>query len=349
MKVLMVNRENAFSLLGGDTIQMIKTKESLEKLGVKVDVSLGTKDTNYYKNYDIVHIFNVQTEKFSNKEAKKIKLANTPLVVSPIWWDFEEDLINNTQNYGKKMLFISKLIGIKNAKYLKSLKLKLKYKKINEILDISSYILPNSKMEIESLNRCFFYDNSKNFVIYNGISEEFVKVSENNVKRKYALQVGRIEPAKNTLLTIKACNELKIPLKLVGRKVDQDYYEKCLIESENGNVEFLDSQEHEKLIGIYTEAKVHILPSFRETPGLVSLEAGVLGCNIVSTNIGSAEEYFKTMVSYCNPNDFNSIKHAIHTEWNKQNDNVLRHHIINNFTWDIAAENTLKIYKKLIR
>lgn len=346
MRVLMVNREDAFSLLGGDTIQMLKTKESLEKLGIKVDVSLGNKDVNYYKQYDLVHMFNVQTEKFSHKEAKKIKLANIPLVVSPIWWDFEEELINDVENYSKKMMFISKFIGINNAKSLKSLKLKLKYKKINKILNISQYLLPNSKMEIESLNRCFSYDKKKNFVIYNGISDSFIKEFKNETERKYVLQVGRIEPTKNTLLTIKACNELKLPLLIVGKNADQDYYEKCLIEGQKGKVEFLDSQEHEQLIKIYEKAKVHVLPSYRETPGLVSLEAAVLGCNIVSTNIGSAEEYFKSMVSYCNPSDFNSIKNAIEIEWNKPNNNILKNHIINNFTWDIAAKNTLEIYKK---
>lgn len=347
MRILMVNREDAFSLLGGDTIQMMKTKQSLEKLGVKVDVSLGAKNSDYYKKYDLIHIFNVQTEKFSYNEAQKVKSAKIPLILSPIWWDFEEELINDSQNYGKKMLLISKLIGIKNAKRLKSLQLNIKHKKINQILNMSDYILPNSKMEIESLNRCFSYNNRKNFVVYNGISEEFIK-SENYEKREYALQVGRIEPAKNTLLTIKSCNELKIPLLIVGKKVDQTYYKKCLDEGQKGNVKFLDGQKHEELREIYKKAKIHVLPSFRETPGLVTLEAAALGCNIVSTNVGSAEEYLSELVTYCNPKDYDSIKNGIEKEWNKENNDILRNYIISNFTWDIAAERTLEAYKKCI-
>ena len=40
MKVLMQSRNNFFTLRGGDTIQLEKTKAELEKLGVEVDFSL---------------------------------------------------------------------------------------------------------------------------------------------------------------------------------------------------------------------------------------------------------------------------------------------------------------------
>ena len=40
MKVLFQTRTNLFDAPGGDLIQMMKTKEHLEKLGVTVDISL---------------------------------------------------------------------------------------------------------------------------------------------------------------------------------------------------------------------------------------------------------------------------------------------------------------------
>ena len=40
MKVLFQTRTNLFDAPGGDMIQLLKTKEHLEKLGVEVDVSL---------------------------------------------------------------------------------------------------------------------------------------------------------------------------------------------------------------------------------------------------------------------------------------------------------------------
>ena len=40
MKVLIQSRKNFYTLRGGDTVQLLKTKEELEKLGVDVDISL---------------------------------------------------------------------------------------------------------------------------------------------------------------------------------------------------------------------------------------------------------------------------------------------------------------------
>ena len=40
MNVLFQSRKTLYSVPGGDTTQIMKTKEYLEKLGIKVDVSL---------------------------------------------------------------------------------------------------------------------------------------------------------------------------------------------------------------------------------------------------------------------------------------------------------------------
>ena len=40
MNVLFQSRKTLYSVPGGDTTQIMKTKEYLEKLGLKVDVSL---------------------------------------------------------------------------------------------------------------------------------------------------------------------------------------------------------------------------------------------------------------------------------------------------------------------
>lgn len=340
MRVLFINRVDAFQKMGGDTIQMIKTKEGLESLNIKVDIALGNQEECIYNNYDIIHIFNIQTDKFCFDEIRKIQRIGKTVVVSPIWWDFEKNVIYDNS-------LIKRILGKKIVDLIKDFKLKIRYKRMEAILDYSTYILPNSELEIESLIRSFKFDSNKCKVVYNGISNDYI-CDIMNEHRLYALQVGRIEPVKNTLLTVRACKELKIPLKIVGKVSDENYYNQCISESDESIVEFIDQVDHNELIKLYNKAKVHILPSYRETPGLVSLEAGVLGCNIVSTEIGSAQEYFGDMVSYCNPKDYNSIKKAIETQWKKENNYELKNHIINNFTWDIAAKRTLDVYNKCL-
>ena len=57
MKVLFQSRKTLYSVPGGDTTQITKTKEYLEKLGVEVDVSLELNPD--VSRYDIVHVFNL--------------------------------------------------------------------------------------------------------------------------------------------------------------------------------------------------------------------------------------------------------------------------------------------------
>lgn len=57
MKVLMQTRQNVFDLAGGDTTQLVKTKEALESKGIDVDLSLDLRPD--VSGYDVVHLFNL--------------------------------------------------------------------------------------------------------------------------------------------------------------------------------------------------------------------------------------------------------------------------------------------------
>lgn len=57
MKVLFQSRKTLFTAPGGDTTQVLKTREFLEKLGVSVDVSIELQPD--VSGYDIIHVFNL--------------------------------------------------------------------------------------------------------------------------------------------------------------------------------------------------------------------------------------------------------------------------------------------------
>ncbi|WP_195245495.1 glycosyltransferase family 4 protein [Clostridium celatum] len=362
MKVLFVNRENAFTRLGGDTVQMVETKESLKKLGVQVDIALGVQDESTYSKYDIIHVFNIQTEDFTLEECKKIKKCNKRLYVSTIWWDFSTNHINLNLNLNKlstKDKIAKAILGKKLYVKLKENRSKKfnskRFEKIKEILDLADILLPNSKMELDSLNNNFNNDYSKkSYVVYNGINlekycgkEEMPKeLKDNSFKsREYVLQVGRIEDIKGTLETIKACNEFNLPLVIVGKAADDSYMQLCEEEAKNGKVYFAGLKNTDELVPFYRNARVHALPSLRETPGLVSIEAGYCGCQIVSTIEGSTKEYFKDLVYYCDPVKYDSIRDGIYNAWyNGKDINALKSLIKDEYNWDNAASQTLKAY-----
>lgn len=62
-----------------------------------------------------------------------------------------------------------------------------------------------------------------------------------------------------------------------------------------------------------SRSQVHCLPSFRESPGLATLEAAINGCKCVVSCHSPVQEYFKSSLFFkCDPLSLNSLTNAIH-------------------------------------
>lgn len=86
-----------------------------------------------------------------------------------------------------------------------------------------------------------------------------------------------------------------------------------------------------------------------ETPGLSSLEAGVMRTNIVVTKKGDTEDYFKDMAFYCEPDDLTSIKKAVKQAYETPFKENLLKRILDNYTWEDTARQTLDGYKSVFK
>ena len=100
-----------------------------------------------------------------------------------------------------------------------------------------------------------------------------------------------------------------------------------------------------ELKAAYLAAKVHALPGWRETPGLAALEAAALGCNILITRDGTAQEYFGERAWYCDPSDVQSIKDGVLKAYAATKTTELQTHISENYTWELAAQLTYNAYQ----
>ncbi|NJN99630.1 MAG: glycosyltransferase [Anaerolineales bacterium] len=170
--------------------------------------------------------------------------------------------------------------------------------------------------------------------------------------RDFVLEVGVISPVKNQLGLIEALYDLPVPLVFIGQPVAAmpEYAEMCRQRgAQRGNVIFIDRMPHEELPGIYALAAVHALPSWRETPGLASLEAAAAGCRIVTTSIGSTYDYFGDHAWYCYPDDYPSMRRAVEAALQTPPSPTLRQHVLNQFTWQRAGEATLRSYQIALR
>ena len=362
MKVLMQNRISALSIPGGDTVQMRKTQEYLERLGIEVDINLDLEAD--ISKYDLVHLFNLNRIHETYIQLLNAKRYNKPVVLSTVYWnnhEYESKAFTGLRKILNEYVgteFVERMKGIHRCivdrevnKATAALVFKGRPKLQKKVISMIDLFLPNAEMEMEILNRDFKVNLSNYRVIPNGVDG---RIFNANIKldekfHKYIgciLCVARIDPRKNQLNLIRAVKGIGIPVVLVGTIAPshRNYYNKLLVEKDE-NVTIIEGLPHEEIGQLYQAAKVHVLPSWFETPGLASLEAGACGCNLVVSDKGTTREYFKDYVSYCDPTDVESIKQAILFQYDRLKSNELARHIINNYTWEIAAKKTLKAYE----
>ncbi|MGV3765454.1 MAG: glycosyltransferase family 4 protein [Chitinophagaceae bacterium] len=359
MKVLFIARATLYKNAGGDTIQINNTAAFLRKKGIEVDIALSN-STPEYSPYDLLHFFNVIRPA---DMLLHIERAQKPYVISTIFVDYTETEQHASGPFRKAL---SHILSADTMEYLKVLaryiingeRVISRYylqhghrKSIEKVIKGAMLLLPNSHNEYKRLKTHYTF-NKQYCVIPNGVDATLFNIPEANHLLKddnLVICVARIEPLKNQLNLIKALNNTPFKLYLIGSAAlnQQAYYEKCRNAAAE-NISFLGQIPQAALKEYYQKAKVHILPSWFETTGLSSLEAAAMGCNIVVTAKGDTTEYFQHHAYYCEPDSVESIFNTIQKAATTPAEKDTRTYILNNFTWEIAAEKTFIAYKEAL-
>ncbi|KAB0670613.1 glycosyltransferase family 4 protein [Oryzomonas sagensis] len=364
MNVLFQSRQTLFTVPGGDTIQLLKTKEYLERAGVRVGIS--TELEPDVAPYDVVHLFNLTRPQEIYLQALNAKKQHKKVVLSTIYMSYAEydrharrgmlGLLANALSWGQMEYLKIMARAVKNSEITKGtghILLKGYRPLLESILDMVDVLLPNSESERKRLMKDFSKAGAKNHVIVpNSVDIGLFDPGTATVAREIEpyrgciLCVARIEGRKCQLDLVRAAKELPWPLVLVGKPAPNHgaYFEQ--IKREAGpNVHVIGEVDHNLLPHYYKAAKVHALVSWMETTGLSSLEAGAMGCNLVITNKGDTRDYFRDYAFYCAPDSVGSIRLALAKAYEAPVDPALRKHILANFTWEKTAEKTLEGYK----
>jgi glycosyltransferase involved in cell wall biosynthesis len=362
LKVLFQNRPDTFLRPGGDTIQMEHTRAALLRRELAVDVSL--EPAPDISGYDIIHVFNIQTSIYSVRQCANAVSAGLPLVVSPIFWDprpaqCDPHIIRYGAHWPGRIMASAfpRLAGLL-APHMSVFRARHGTAAARKMLRLADALLPNSYAELESIVNFFNVPSirCKASVVRNGIEKSATERNHHSAIRPagipaepYVLQVGRVEPVKNQLRLIQALtNRPEIPLVLVGQPTCARYLDACRRAANiRGNTWFVEHRPHDELPAIYRSAKVHVLPSFRESPGLATMEAAVWGANCVVSCHGPIGEYFGSDVWCCDPGDPDSIRCAVLSAWDALPRSDLGARMKSEFTWDHAAAETLAAYRRL--
>ncbi len=219
------------------------------------------------------------------------------------------------------------------------------------------------------------YPEDKVAVVYSGFDKRFFEESRSldrekifskyEIKDKYILFLGTLEPVKNIVRLLEAFKIFKNNLK--KEKINCDY--KLIVAGKRGwlakeykqvskdlgiskNVIFTGYIIGDELAPLFRNAEFFVLPSLYEGFGSTILESFAMGTPVLSSNVSSIPEIAGDAAILVNPIDTqeiadNMIKLA-------ENEN-LRNELcikgkkqLEKFDWEKCAKETLKIYESLV-
>ena len=332
-------------LPGGHIVQMEQTCIHLRRLGV--DVVQVSETEPALEGFDLVHSFGVDYPKLERCRDLGIPIVSStiyhPCYIDP---DRKWKITRHLVRVGAE-LFLSALRG-DYAEKCQGLTMGTRVYGL--AYQMSNMLLPNSESEARAIVRELGVT-TPSHVVPNAADPDLFHLPEegDQTDRQTVLCAGRIEPRKQQLELIKALRGTRVPLVLAGfpHPGHTGYYREC-VRLADSSVTIQPPVPHEEMGRLYARARVHALPSKIETTGLVSLEAALCGCNVVTTNRGYTRDYFGDMAWYCDPYDLKSIREAVLAAYHAPFRADLREHILGHYTWEHTARATLQAYEKVL-
>ncbi len=363
LKVLFANRQDCMTKRGGDTEQMLNTKAQLEsQFGLEIAICLRPEEINQHPDASIVHVFNLQTIDETLQFMKAARQNGQKIALSTIYWDMSHaSYINwlfktygmtpqhpwaSLLNFKKLSPVVKKMVRAFNQK---------PDKRIQALLN-ADILLPNSPEELSILGKAFSINcadlERKSYVIPNAFEQNNLNIGP-EATRSGVIQVGRIEPTKNQLNVLRALMPYpEIPILFIGRAGNQAYFDSLKrLAERRGNVKFIEEVPYEAIFQYYQQAKVHLLPSFRESPGLASLEALFSGCQIVVSSEAFCPVQYYGFHRYghpCNPYHVKSIRQAILKAYHEPMTLRPSPEEAQHFSYETAAQMTYQAYQSLL-
>lgn len=273
---------------------------------------------------DIVHLHCYEGGEFAKAIKEKYGI---PYAVTEHSSRFLLGTIPSSLEAVAKSVFANATIRIAVSRFLKETleqKYQLDFQYVPNIVDVSAFTINSSVQKKESFT--------------------FV-------------HVAGLNPNKNQTMLIQAFQAFsnKFPechLKIVGDGPLRGELEK-LVEQLNltQQVHFAGHQSRDRLLAIYNESHAFILTSFKETFGVVLIEAMSCGLPIIATKCGGPESIIsESYLGELSEIDVESISLAMEKVYlNKAlyNANEIRSYIVNHFSGEHVAKQLIDIYQQV--
>ena len=337
---------------GGHVVQLEKTAAALADAGLEVETDFTEEPTP--DGIELVHGFALES-----RHVRYWHRRGVPVVLSSIYWDRGYRVVQGGDRKATARSLAGR--GYRAARFARAalegrqalieacMTMDQRETRLFGVFESVELLLPNAEGEGEGIRRDLGVSTPIH-PVPNGVDPDLFLIPSPTPfeERTYVLYVGRIEPHKNQLGLIRALQDSGLSLVIAGKDHPDhgDYAEACR-RAGSGWVRFAGPVSDAELADLYAGARVHVLPSWFETTGLVSLEAALSGCSIVSTSRGHAREYLDRFAVYCDPGQTGSILAAVRQGWGTPPPPELRQRILDHYTWSHVAEATLAAYATL--
>ena len=265
----------------------------------------------------------------------------------------------------KKLDFITTIYGtdIFVYKHSKAFKLFNPLKVLNStksIITISQFTTSLLRSNFPNLSAniyCSYLGINNDF--YNNVKEVDIIGKYNLPNKKIVLSVSRLDERKGHIDTINALNKLPIGLQdeiiyvVIGKKVDDSYYDKLMNEINNSNVScyYLGAIDFDDLLTFYTKSYIFCMPGKQDDQkvegfGLVYLEAATKRLPSLAYSLSAVPEVVKHEFTglLCKEGDINelsqNIKKLILDEEYKNLLGENAYSYSKKFTWEKCAKDT---------
>lgn len=149
------------------------------------------------------------------------------------------------------------------------------------------YFVANSEETARRVQKFYRRDST---VIYPPVDVSSITYPILSIKQKqnkeYYISVGRLTYSKRLDIVIKACNQLKLPLKIVGVGNEEEKLKAIA----GSTIEFLGSKSDQEVTELYANAKALLFAALDEDFGMVPIEAMAHGVPVIALSQGGVKE-----------------------------------------------------------
>lgn len=335
MDVLFWLNEASRTVPGGHQTQMDQTGSALRRLGHQIVIS-DNPDADP-GGFDVVHGLGLGLS-----QVQRAEQAGVPVVLSTIWWPLAYrngwqapfgvgKIRRQTRRFAAEAYW--RWSG--QDQRLPGAEARLVYPK-------ACVLLPNGPAEARSVRKDLGVITPIQ-VVPNAVDEAVFSPTA-SARDDFILMVGRLEPHKNQLDTLRILTRQERPVVVVGfPHPDHPAYAEACRAALRPQDRIHTALPSSSLLSLYRQAAVHVLNSWFETTGLASLEAGACATPLVSTTRGFARDYFGDSIEYSDPARQATLMAAVRRAPTRDA-RSLSLDIRSKYTWKRAAQATEKAY-----